>query len=140
MILDVRRDQEWDHSHLAGAVHIPIHQLPARLADAAGADQSQRLARKLARRRILPGHGQEMGARLHDQHRDRPDRPEPRKPGLGGPRGNQSTLAKPAAAGPAPVPAERCGGVQALLPSQFKSGSPQRSEDYKRTARTVAEQ
>ena len=33
MILDVRRDQEWDASHIAGAVHIPLHQLPARLAD-----------------------------------------------------------------------------------------------------------
>jgi glyoxylase-like metal-dependent hydrolase (beta-lactamase superfamily II)/rhodanese-related sulfurtransferase len=32
-ILDVRRDQEWDDSHIAGAVHIPIHQLPARLGD-----------------------------------------------------------------------------------------------------------
>jgi len=33
VILDVRRDQEWDASHLTGAVHIPIHQLPSRLAD-----------------------------------------------------------------------------------------------------------
>ena len=33
MILDVRRDQEWNDSHMAGAVHIPIHQLPSRLAD-----------------------------------------------------------------------------------------------------------
>ena len=33
VILDVRRDQEWDASHIAGAVHIPIHQLPSRLAD-----------------------------------------------------------------------------------------------------------
>ena len=33
MILDVRRDQEWDASHIAGAVHIPIHQLPSRLAE-----------------------------------------------------------------------------------------------------------
>ena len=33
VILDVRRDQEWAASHIAGAVHIPIHQLPARLAD-----------------------------------------------------------------------------------------------------------
>jgi hydroxyacylglutathione hydrolase len=33
VILDVRRDQEWDLSHIAGAVHIPIHQLPARLAE-----------------------------------------------------------------------------------------------------------
>jgi glyoxylase-like metal-dependent hydrolase (beta-lactamase superfamily II)/rhodanese-related sulfurtransferase len=33
VVLDVRRDSEWDLSHIAGAVHIPIHQLPARLAD-----------------------------------------------------------------------------------------------------------
>jgi hydroxyacylglutathione hydrolase len=33
VILDVRRDQEWDASHIAGAIHIPLHQLPARLAD-----------------------------------------------------------------------------------------------------------
>ena len=33
MILDVRRDSEWAASHIAGAVHIPIHQLPARLAE-----------------------------------------------------------------------------------------------------------
>ena len=33
VILDVRRDQEWDASHITGAVHIPIHQLPSRLAD-----------------------------------------------------------------------------------------------------------
>jgi rhodanese-related sulfurtransferase len=33
VILDVRRDSEWDDSHIAGAVHIPIHQLPARLGD-----------------------------------------------------------------------------------------------------------
>ena len=33
VILDVRRDQEWDASHISGAVHIPLHQLPARLAE-----------------------------------------------------------------------------------------------------------
>jgi len=33
VILDVRRDQEWNDSHIAGAVHIPIHELPSRLAD-----------------------------------------------------------------------------------------------------------
>ena len=33
VILDVRRDQEWDASHISGAVHIPIHQLPSRLAE-----------------------------------------------------------------------------------------------------------
>jgi rhodanese-related sulfurtransferase len=33
VILDVRRDSEWAASHISGAVHIPIHQLPSRLAD-----------------------------------------------------------------------------------------------------------
>ncbi len=33
VIVDVRRGQEWDASHIAGAVHIPLHQLPSRLAD-----------------------------------------------------------------------------------------------------------
>ena len=33
VILDVRRDQEWNDSHVTGAVHIPIHELPSRLAD-----------------------------------------------------------------------------------------------------------
>ena len=31
VILDVRRDSEWGASHISGAVHIPLHQLPARL-------------------------------------------------------------------------------------------------------------
>jgi hydroxyacylglutathione hydrolase len=38
VILDVRRDQEWDDSHITGAVHIPIHQLPARLAEVPGGE------------------------------------------------------------------------------------------------------
>ena len=33
VILDVRRDQEWDASHISDAVHIPLHQLPARVAE-----------------------------------------------------------------------------------------------------------
>jgi glyoxylase-like metal-dependent hydrolase (beta-lactamase superfamily II)/rhodanese-related sulfurtransferase len=33
VILDVRRDLEWAESHIGGAVHIPLHQLPARLAE-----------------------------------------------------------------------------------------------------------
>ena len=33
VILDVRRDQEWTASHISGATHIPLHQLPARLAE-----------------------------------------------------------------------------------------------------------
>src|SRR5271165_402641 len=33
VILDVRRDSEWDASHISGAIHIPVHQLPARLTE-----------------------------------------------------------------------------------------------------------
>jgi len=33
VILDVRRQQEWDTSHIQGAVHVPLHQLPGRLAE-----------------------------------------------------------------------------------------------------------
>ena len=32
-VLDVREDVEWRHGHIDGAVHIPLSQLPARLAD-----------------------------------------------------------------------------------------------------------
>jgi hydroxyacylglutathione hydrolase len=32
-ILDVRRDQEWADSHIDGAIHIPLHELPARQAE-----------------------------------------------------------------------------------------------------------
>lgn len=31
VVLDVRRDQEWAASHVPGALHIPLHELPARL-------------------------------------------------------------------------------------------------------------
>jgi hydroxyacylglutathione hydrolase len=33
VILDVRRRLEWQESHIAGAVHIPLHELPGRLAE-----------------------------------------------------------------------------------------------------------
>ncbi len=33
VILDVRRDQEWEASHISGAIHVPLHQLPARLTE-----------------------------------------------------------------------------------------------------------
>jgi len=33
VVLDVRRQLEWEQSHIAGAVHIPLHDLPGRLAD-----------------------------------------------------------------------------------------------------------
>ena len=33
VILDVRRDQEWDAAHISGASHVPLHQLPSRVAE-----------------------------------------------------------------------------------------------------------
>ncbi len=33
VIVDVREDQEWDETHIPGAIHIPLNQLPARLAE-----------------------------------------------------------------------------------------------------------
>jgi len=33
VLLDVRRRAEWEASHLRGAVHIPLHELPARLGE-----------------------------------------------------------------------------------------------------------
>ena len=32
-VLDVRRDSEWDTSHIDGAVHIPLHDLPDRISE-----------------------------------------------------------------------------------------------------------
>ncbi|WP_245154937.1 rhodanese-like domain-containing protein [Nocardioides sp. 1609] len=32
-VLDVREQVEWDHGHIEGAVHVPLMDLPARLAD-----------------------------------------------------------------------------------------------------------
>jgi rhodanese-related sulfurtransferase len=31
VVLDVREDYEWEAGHIAGALHIPLEQLPARL-------------------------------------------------------------------------------------------------------------
>jgi hydroxyacylglutathione hydrolase len=31
VVLDVRRDREWADSHIGGAIHIPLHELPGRL-------------------------------------------------------------------------------------------------------------
>src|SRR5215469_13552787 len=33
VVLDVRRRLEWEESHIAGAVHIPLHELPGRAAE-----------------------------------------------------------------------------------------------------------
>ena len=36
VVLDVREPLEWDHGHIDGAVHIPLMQLPQRLAELPG--------------------------------------------------------------------------------------------------------
>jgi rhodanese-related sulfurtransferase len=33
VVLDVRRRLEWEESHIAGAVHIPLHELPGKIAE-----------------------------------------------------------------------------------------------------------
>jgi rhodanese-related sulfurtransferase len=33
LVLDVREDDEWEHGHVDGSMHIPMAQLPARLAE-----------------------------------------------------------------------------------------------------------
>jgi rhodanese-related sulfurtransferase len=33
VVLDVRRRLEWEAGHIAGAVHIPLHELPGRVAE-----------------------------------------------------------------------------------------------------------
>ena len=33
MIVDVRRDLEWADSHIDGAIHLPLHEPPGRLAE-----------------------------------------------------------------------------------------------------------
>jgi rhodanese-related sulfurtransferase len=35
-VLDVREDSEWAQGHIEGAVHVPLMQLPARLAEVPG--------------------------------------------------------------------------------------------------------
>ncbi|WP_043840751.1 MBL fold metallo-hydrolase [Amycolatopsis taiwanensis] len=37
-IVDVRRNQEWRAEHVAGAVHIPLHELPGRLGEVPGGE------------------------------------------------------------------------------------------------------
>jgi len=36
VVLDVRADSEWRESHIAGAVHVPLYELPRRLGDVPG--------------------------------------------------------------------------------------------------------
>lgn len=40
-ILDVREDDEWAAGHIDGALHIPLMELPARVAEVAALDERQ---------------------------------------------------------------------------------------------------
>ena len=65
VILDVRRDSEWDASHISGAVHIPIHQLPlapGRRARRRGVGALRGRVPRLGRR-LLPGRRRPHGRR-----------------------------------------------------------------------------
>lgn len=33
VMVDVRRDLDWAYSHVDGAIHVPLHELPGRLAE-----------------------------------------------------------------------------------------------------------
>ncbi len=38
VVLDVRRDSEWERSHVDGAVHVPLHDLPGRVGELPGGE------------------------------------------------------------------------------------------------------
>jgi len=38
LVLDVRRDLEWNQSHIDGAVHVPLHDLPDQIGGLAGGE------------------------------------------------------------------------------------------------------
>ena len=96
VVLDVRRDQEWDASHISGAVHVPLHQLPARLAEVPAGEVwvHCEAGYRASRRRVVPGRrgpdGRRRGRRVHPR---RPRGPADRRsPGA---RGGDVTTYQP---------------------------------------------
>ena len=51
IILDVREDSEWNEEHIPGAIHIPLAQLPGRLAELKPYQDSQIIAQCRSGRR-----------------------------------------------------------------------------------------
>lgn len=51
IILDVREDSEWNEQHIPGAIHIPLAQLPGRLAELKSYQDSQIIAQCRSGRR-----------------------------------------------------------------------------------------
>ncbi|GAB3136237.1 MBL fold metallo-hydrolase [Microbispora hainanensis] len=70
VVLDVRREIEWRESHLPGAVHIPLHELPARLGEVPGGEVWTHCAsgyRASIAASILAAAGRDVVA-VHDQY------------------------------------------------------------------------
>jgi hydroxyacylglutathione hydrolase len=62
-VLDVRRQLEWAGEHIAGAVHIPLHELPGRLAEVPAGEvwaHCQSGYRALAAASLLAAHGRQV--------------------------------------------------------------------------------
>jgi len=62
-ILDVREDDEWAAGHIAGSVHVPLSELPARAAEIPDADPLVVVCR-------VGGRSAQVGAWLAGQGRD----------------------------------------------------------------------
>jgi rhodanese-related sulfurtransferase len=63
VVLDVRRQLEWAEEHIAGAVHIPLHELPGRLAEVPAGGvwvHCQSGYRALAAASLLAGRGRQV--------------------------------------------------------------------------------
>ena len=63
VVLDVRRQLEWAEEHIAGAVHIPLHELPGRLAEVPAGEvwvHCQSGYRALAAASLLAAHGRQV--------------------------------------------------------------------------------
>ena len=63
VVLDVRRQLEWAEEHIAGAVHIPLHELPGRLAEVPAGEvwvHCQSGYRALAAASLLAGRGRQV--------------------------------------------------------------------------------
>jgi len=60
-VLDVREDDEWAAGHIEGAVHIPLSEVPGRLAELPAADQLVVACRSGARSAQATAYLQQIG-------------------------------------------------------------------------------
>ncbi|HKA97651.1 MAG TPA: rhodanese-like domain-containing protein [Streptosporangiaceae bacterium] len=87
IVLDVRRRLEWEEGHIAGAVHIPLHELAERLGELAdgSAERPDRTADPADRTAEQPGRPDEQLARSDEQpgRADEPSARSDEQPGRG---------------------------------------------------------